>query len=285
LFGTVSEPQLRDDSTIASMLLEPSSSSTTVPGIAETQPPAAEHPMPATDVNLSRSDAPPPQLLPIPESNALADDVLLNSLYILKPSLPKCLLLASGDFFTTESSTFLPICQHHRRQVDFQKVFRQHDRHPGQFCIYNRRRYHHVQVDVSHSVPVAAISGPSTPSPVARPGELVVPSLSIMNLSHTSSILTPLIFYHQPNSSLFASQRPTSCSPLKEIQPSAQREALRLCLMSHGRTLVRCTRRTASWTWPSYSLFTDRSLFALWVLTRRWACSLESSGMRKDIIG
>jgi SpoVK/Ycf46/Vps4 family AAA+-type ATPase len=56
---------------------------------------------------------------------------------------------------------------------------------------------------------------------------------------------------------------------LKEIQPSAQREALPLCLMSHGRTLVRCTLRTASCIWPSYSLFADRSFFALWVLTRR----------------
>ena len=58
LFETVSEPQLRGDTTVASRLLEPSSSSTTVPGIAETRPHAAEPPMPAADVNLSRSAAP-----------------------------------------------------------------------------------------------------------------------------------------------------------------------------------------------------------------------------------
>jgi hypothetical protein len=41
---------------------------------------------------------------------------------------------------------------------------------------------------------------------------------------------------------------------LKEIQPSVQREGF---LMSHGRTLVRCTLRTvtASCIWPLYSLF------------------------------
>lgn len=54
----VPEQQLRGDTTVSSMLLEPSSSSTTVPGIAETRPPAAEPPMPAADVNLSSSDAP-----------------------------------------------------------------------------------------------------------------------------------------------------------------------------------------------------------------------------------
>jgi hypothetical protein len=78
LFETVSESQLRGDTTVASMLLGPSSSSTTVPGIANTRTPAAECPMPAADVNLSRSD--PPE-----------DDVILinqlNFLYILNPVL------------------------------------------------------------------------------------------------------------------------------------------------------------------------------------------------------
>ena len=123
----VPEQQLRCDTTVASMLLEPSSSSTTVPpGIAETRPPPAaeEPPIPAADVNLSRSDAPPSQHLQIPESDAPAVDVRTlssNSLNSLKHrfycrclcrlgsnhhrdtfSLPKCLLLASGDFSTTE---------------------------------------------------------------------------------------------------------------------------------------------------------------------------------------
>lgn len=31
---------------------------------------------------------------------------------------------------------------HHRRQTDFQKFFRRHDRYLRQFSIYNRRRYH-----------------------------------------------------------------------------------------------------------------------------------------------
>ena len=52
------EQQLRGDTTVKSMLLEPSSSSTTVPGIAETRPPAAEPPIPAAGVNPSISDAP-----------------------------------------------------------------------------------------------------------------------------------------------------------------------------------------------------------------------------------
>ncbi len=85
----VPEQQLRGDTTVASVLLEPSSSSTTVPGIAETRPPAAELPIPSADVNLSRLDAPPSQHLQIPESDAPVVDVLLvnhlNSLYILKP--------------------------------------------------------------------------------------------------------------------------------------------------------------------------------------------------------
>jgi hypothetical protein len=70
--------QLGGDTTVVLMLLELTSSSTTVSGIAETQPPAAEPPMPAADVDLSRSDVP-------------VDDVLLvnhlNLLYILKPVL------------------------------------------------------------------------------------------------------------------------------------------------------------------------------------------------------
>jgi hypothetical protein len=77
----VPEQQLRGDTTVASMLLGPSSSSTTVPGISENP----------SDVNLFRSDVPPSQHLPIPESDALVDNVLinrLNILYILKPVLP-----------------------------------------------------------------------------------------------------------------------------------------------------------------------------------------------------
>jgi hypothetical protein len=129
-FESVSEPQIRGDTTVASILLEPSSSSVTVPGVADTRPPAAE-PMPAADVNISRPDAPLPQHLPMPESGAPVDDVLLinylNFLYILNPyycrclrlglnhreafSLPKCLLLASGDFSITEVSTFVPTSQ------------------------------------------------------------------------------------------------------------------------------------------------------------------------------
>ena len=56
----VPEQQLQDDTIVASMLLEPSSSSepTTVPGITETRSPAAEPPVPAADINLSTLDAP-----------------------------------------------------------------------------------------------------------------------------------------------------------------------------------------------------------------------------------
>jgi hypothetical protein len=60
------------------------------PGIAETRLPAAEPPMPVVNINLSRSDAPPPQHLSIPESDGPVDNVLLNHvnfLYILKPVL------------------------------------------------------------------------------------------------------------------------------------------------------------------------------------------------------
>jgi hypothetical protein len=54
LSEVVTEQQPRGDTTVASMLLEPSSSLTTVRRIAETRPPAAEPPMPAADANLSR---------------------------------------------------------------------------------------------------------------------------------------------------------------------------------------------------------------------------------------
>ena len=81
----VPEQQLRGDATVASMLLEPSSSPTTVPGITETPP------MPAADVNLSRSDAPLSQHLQMPESGAPVVDVFLinclDFLYVLKPVL------------------------------------------------------------------------------------------------------------------------------------------------------------------------------------------------------
>ena len=83
LYEMVPKHRLRGDATEASMRLEPSSSSTTVPGIALTRPPAAEPPMPAADVNISRSDIPLPQHLPIPESEAPVDDVLINSLNFL----------------------------------------------------------------------------------------------------------------------------------------------------------------------------------------------------------
>jgi hypothetical protein len=87
----VPEQQLRGDATAPSMLVEPSSSSTTVPGITETRPPAAEPPMPSADVNISGSDVPPFRDLSIPEPVAPADDVILinrlNFLYILKPVL------------------------------------------------------------------------------------------------------------------------------------------------------------------------------------------------------
>jgi hypothetical protein len=69
------EKQLRGYTAVTSVLLEPSSSSTTAPGIAETRPPTAEPPTPAADVNLSRSDAPPSQHLQIPESDAPVVDV------------------------------------------------------------------------------------------------------------------------------------------------------------------------------------------------------------------
>ena len=114
---TVSDQQLRGDTTVASMLLEPSFSSTTVPGIPETRPPAAEPPPTrAADVNLSISDDAPVVDVRTPQPNRLD-----NFLYVLKPprfycrrlrrpglnrrdtfSLPKCLLLASADFSTTE---------------------------------------------------------------------------------------------------------------------------------------------------------------------------------------
>jgi hypothetical protein len=87
------ELQLRVDTTVASVLLDPSSSSTTVPGIAEARPPATEPSMFVSKVNLPRSGVPPPQHLPIPESDAPADEVLLlinllYVLYILEPASP-----------------------------------------------------------------------------------------------------------------------------------------------------------------------------------------------------
>jgi ribosome biogenesis ATPase len=83
-----------------------------------------------------------------------------------------------------------------------------------------------MQVDVSHSapVPVAAISSPPTPSPDARPGELVASSLSITNspIAH---------FLHSHPAPLTPAQLAPLCITaadfmlaLKEIQPSAQRE-------------------------------------------------------------
>jgi ribosome biogenesis ATPase len=81
-----------------------------------------------------------------------------------------------------------------------------------------------MQVDVSHSVPVPAISSPPTPSPGARPGELVASYLSITNL--------PIANFLQSHP---APLTPAQLAPLcitaadfmlalKEIQPSAQRE-------------------------------------------------------------
>ena len=67
LSETVSEQELRGETTVASMLLEQSSSSTTVPGIAETRPRTAEPPTHTSDVALSISDTPSPEHLPIPE--------------------------------------------------------------------------------------------------------------------------------------------------------------------------------------------------------------------------
>jgi hypothetical protein len=68
LFETVSEPQVRGDTTVAPTLLQPSSTSTTILSTAAARPPAA---------NLSTFDAPPSQHLPISESDAPQDDVLL----------------------------------------------------------------------------------------------------------------------------------------------------------------------------------------------------------------
>ena len=78
LFETVPEQQLRGDTTVASTLLEPSSSSTTLPGIAERQPSqsAAEALVLATDSNLATLDVSSSYHLPIPESDAPPDDVL-----------------------------------------------------------------------------------------------------------------------------------------------------------------------------------------------------------------
>ncbi|KAI0280718.1 AAA-domain-containing protein [Russula aff. rugulosa BPL654] len=83
-----------------------------------------------------------------------------------------------------------------------------------------------MQVDTSHPafVPVAAISSPPTPSPDARPGELVASSPSITNspIAH---------FLHSHPAPLTPAQLAPLCITasdfmlaLKEIQPSAQRE-------------------------------------------------------------
>jgi ribosome biogenesis ATPase len=81
-----------------------------------------------------------------------------------------------------------------------------------------------MQVDVSHSVPVPAISSPPTPSPGARPGELAASSLSITNLPIAH-------FLHSHPAPLTPAQLAPLCITaadfvlaLKEIQPSAQRE-------------------------------------------------------------
>ena len=81
-----------------------------------------------------------------------------------------------------------------------------------------------MQVDISHSVPIAAISSPPTPLPDARPGELVASSLSITN--------SPIArFLHSHPAPLTPAQLAPLCITaadfmlaLKEIQPSAQRE-------------------------------------------------------------
>ncbi len=91
LFETVSERQVRSGATVASTLLKPSSTSTTILATDEAGPAAAEPPTLAADVNLSRLDAPSSQHLSVPESEAPNNDVLiinhLNFLYILKPVL------------------------------------------------------------------------------------------------------------------------------------------------------------------------------------------------------
>jgi ribosome biogenesis ATPase len=81
-----------------------------------------------------------------------------------------------------------------------------------------------MQVDASNSVPVAVISSPPTPSPDARPGELVASSLSITNLPIAH-------FLHSHPAPLTPAQLAPLCITatdfmlaLKEIQPSAQRE-------------------------------------------------------------
>jgi hypothetical protein len=85
LFETVSESQVRGDATVASTLLQPSSIPDTA---AAARVPAAEPLMLTTDINLSRSDAPPTLHLLIPESDVPQDDVILIDhlylLYILK---------------------------------------------------------------------------------------------------------------------------------------------------------------------------------------------------------
>ena len=81
-----------------------------------------------------------------------------------------------------------------------------------------------MQVDASHSVPMAAISSPPTPSPDARSGEPVAPTPFISNLPIAH-------FLHAHPAPLTPAQLAPLCITasdfmlaLKEIQPSAQRE-------------------------------------------------------------
>ena len=79
LLETVSDPQVRDDASVASTLLQQSSRS---------RPPSTDHRMLTADVNLSILDTPPSQHLKIPDSDAPQDEVRLPRpsffLYILK---------------------------------------------------------------------------------------------------------------------------------------------------------------------------------------------------------
>jgi ribosome biogenesis ATPase len=81
-----------------------------------------------------------------------------------------------------------------------------------------------MQVDVSRSVPVTAISSPPTPLPDSRPGELVASFLSITTLPIAH-------FLHSHPAPLTPAQLAPLCvtaadfmHALKEIQPSAQHE-------------------------------------------------------------
>jgi ribosome biogenesis ATPase len=84
-----------------------------------------------------------------------------------------------------------------------------------------------MQIDVTNSAPVAALSSPPTPSPDARPGTFPQPGLS--SLSITNSPIANFLRSH-PGPLTPAQLAPLSiCAAdfmlaLKEIQPSAQRE-------------------------------------------------------------